>query len=137
MKMKMTGWTRAALAAGLGLGLSCGVAVGQTAGQDMKDAGHDTKTAGKDTGHAAADMGNATAQTTKTGYRKTKHVTKKAYHKTANADRTRLLTRPRTVRRPQLIVRRMRAMQWPGSRSSTKRLARRLRGLLNRVRLGL
>src|ERR1039458_4340737 len=74
--MKTIEMTRILLAAGLGLGLGCGVALGQSAGQDMKNAGHDTKAATVDTGHA-------TAKTSRKVYHTTKRGTKKVYHKTA------------------------------------------------------
>src|ERR1039457_3602103 len=73
--MKTIEMTRILLAAGLGLGLGCGAALGQSSGQDMKDAGHDTKAAAVDTGHA-------TAQTSRKVYHTTKRGTKRVYHKT-------------------------------------------------------
>jgi hypothetical protein len=72
-------WTALFLASTLTLGSARVFAstplLGQTAGQDMKDAGHDTKNAAKSTGRGVK-------KGTKTGYRKTKNGTKKAYHKT-------------------------------------------------------
>jgi hypothetical protein len=74
--MKTIEMTRILLAAGLGLGLGCGAALGQSAGQDMKDAGHDTKAAGVDTGHA-------TAKTSRKVYHKTVRGTEKVGDKAA------------------------------------------------------
>lgn len=73
--MKKTEMARLVIVVGFGFGLGCGLAMGQSAGQDMKDAGKDTKAAAVHTGHA-------TAKTTKKAYHKTKHGTQKAYHKT-------------------------------------------------------
>jgi hypothetical protein len=102
--MKTIEMTRILLAAGLGLGLGCGVALGQSAGQDMKDAGHDTKAATVDTGHA-------TKTTTKRVYHKTKHVTKKAYHKTAEGTKT------------AAIERKTQATRWRASLKGTRNYA--------------
>jgi len=90
--MKKIEMARILLAAGLGLGLGCGVALGQSAGQEMKNAGHDTKAAAVDTGHA------------------TDQTTRKVVHKTSRG------------RRRSIASRRIERTLWPRTRRTERRL---------------